>query len=70
VVGAFIVLAIAIFVLWAGVLRKADADAGQVLAQARAIASLGGPIFRMGGGFYRVTAYETRLVVCLLVARS
>ena len=70
VIGALLVLAITIFVLWPAELRKADKDAGRVLAQARVIASFGGPIFRMGGGFYRVTAYERRLVVCFLVARS
>ncbi|MDR6495163.1 hypothetical protein J2797_005079 [Paraburkholderia terricola] len=70
VVGSFIVLAIAIFVLWPAISRKADKNAGRVLAQARVIASFGGPIFRMGGAFYRVTAYERHLVVCFLVARS
>ncbi|PMS19971.1 hypothetical protein C0Z16_34995 [Paraburkholderia rhynchosiae] len=69
-IGAFIALAIAIFVLWPAVLRKADKNAGPVLAQARVIASFGESIFRMGGAFYRVTAYERHLVVCLLVARS
>lgn len=69
-VGALIALAIAIFVLWPAVLQKADEDAGRVLAQARVIASFGGPIFRVGGGVYRVTAYERRIVVCLFVARS
>lgn len=70
VVGLLIVGVIVVFVLLPAISRIADRSAGQLIAQARVIASFGQSAFRSGGAFYRFSVYEQHLVVCFITARS
>ncbi|NPT35176.1 hypothetical protein [Paraburkholderia xenovorans] len=70
VIGLLIVGVIVVFVLLPAISRIADRSAGQLIAQARVIASFGQSAFRSGGAFYRFSVYEQHLVVCFITARS
>ncbi|TXC83752.1 hypothetical protein [Paraburkholderia azotifigens] len=69
-VASLIALARAIFISIPAVSRQTDRNAGRLLAQARVVASSGNSMVRMGAASYRFTAYEKRLVVCLLASRA
>lgn len=69
-IGLLIVGVIVVFVLLPAISRIADRSAGQLIAQARVIASFGQSAFRSGGAFYRFSVYEQHLVVCFITARS
>ncbi|MFL9909411.1 hypothetical protein [Paraburkholderia sp. RL17-337-BIB-A] len=70
VIGLLIVGVLVVFVLLPAISRIADRSAGQLIAQARVIASFGQSVFRSGGAFYRFSVYEQHLVVCFITARS
>jgi type II secretory pathway pseudopilin PulG len=69
-IGLLIIGVLGVFVLLPAISRIADRSAGQLIAQARVIASFGQSAFRSGGAFYRFSVYEQYLVVCFMTARS
>ncbi|MFL9945279.1 hypothetical protein PQR68_04735 [Paraburkholderia agricolaris] len=69
-IGLLIIGVLGVFVLLPAISRIADRSAGQLIAQARVIASFGQSAFRSGGAFYRFSVYDRYLVVCFMTARS
>lgn len=57
-----------IFIVIPGIKRGREKSGGRLLAQVRVVAFFGKRGMRFGGVFYRFSAYENCLVVCLFFA--
>ena len=57
-----------IFIVIPGIKRGREKSGGRLLAQVRVVAFFGRGGMRFGGVFYRFSAYENFLVVCLFFA--
>lgn len=57
-----------IFIVIPGIKRGREKSGGRLLAQVRVVAFFGKGGMHFGGGFYRFSAYENCLVVCLFCA--